>query len=438
MTFRELTIKSLIRMKAGQGYSNLVLDAALKNSTLERRDISRASMLFYGVLERELTLECCIAPLCSVKLKKLSPTVLYILKTAFFELLYTDTPDRAVLHEAVELTKKLGQPKASGLVNAVLRAFLRSDKAIPLPKSPWSAVLSAQYSVAEPTVKLLMEAYGREATDKFLASSHGGAPVFLRVNTTKTTADALMAQLAEHDIQTTHIDGIPNALKLTGNLGGDIRTTPAFVQGLFHVQDLACQLCVMALDPHPDMTVLDVCAAPGGKSFTAAQYMQNRGHLLSLELHPARVDLITKGAQRLGLDCIKADTADATVFDPDRGLFDRVLCDVPCSGLGVLRRKPDIRYKTPDTFADLPTIQRDILANSSRYVKAGGLLVYSTCTLNPAENEQVVELFLREHPEFTPHPLPHILGEGHMITLMNHNWDCDGFFIACMQRKEKP
>ncbi len=434
MTSRELCIKTLVRMKAGQGYSNLVLDSALKKSGLDPRDSAYASLLFYGVLERELTLECCIAPLCSTKLRKLSPAVLCILKTAVYELLYTDTPERAVLHQAVELTRKLKQPKASGLVNGVLRSFLRSEKAIPLPKGPHSARMSAEFSVAEQTVAMLIRAYGQEEVQKFLAASHGSAPIFLRVNTTKTTPQALQTELEKYEIQTTTLPELPNALRVVGGMGGDLRRTDPFLQGMFHVQDLASQLTIMALDPQPDMAVLDVCAAPGGKSFTAAQHMQNKGRLLSLELHPSRVELITKGALRLGLDCIKADAADASQFDPQRGQFDRVLCDVPCSGIGVLRRKPDIRYKTPDSFAELPTLQAEILNTSSRYVKSGGRLIYSTCTLNPAENEQVVQNFLRDNPQFSPHPLPAILGEEDCVTLLNHPLDCDGFFIAAMKR----
>ncbi|MBP0963448.1 MAG: 16S rRNA (cytosine(967)-C(5))-methyltransferase RsmB, partial [Oscillospiraceae bacterium] len=192
---------------------------------------------------------------------------------------------------------------------------------------------------------------------------------------------------------------------------------------------------VLSLDSKPGQRVLDVCVAPGGKTFTAAGLMENKGSLLALDLHPQRAELIAKGARRLGFDCVEAAANDATCFQPKLGLFDRILCDVPCSGIGVLRRKPEIRYKDPADFADLPAIQHKILEESAKYAAEGCRLVYSTCTLNPAENQQVAEAFLADHPDWQTGRLPAILGEGWQTTLMDTEWNCDGFFISVLEKK---
>ncbi|MBQ9109377.1 MAG: 16S rRNA (cytosine(967)-C(5))-methyltransferase RsmB [Oscillospiraceae bacterium] len=436
MTSRELCARCLIKMDTREGYSNLVLDAALKDCKLDQRDKAFASLLFYGVLERRITLDACLAPLCSTKLKKLAPAVRSVLQIAVYELLYTQTPAAAAVSQAVNTVRALGQPRAAGLVNGVLRSFLRSECKIPVPSSPQSARLSVENSVAEPLVRLLVKHYGTAATQRFLQCSGGPAPVYLRVNPTRTTAEELVSALAQEGVEAAPVEGIPGALVLTVGTGGDLRRLRAFEQGLFHVQDLASQLCVLALDPRPGMDVLDVCAAPGGKTFSAAGLMENKGRILANDLHPQRAELIAQGAKRLGFDCVRATSGDATLHRSELGLFQRVLCDVPCSGIGVLRRKPEIRYKDPADFADLPEIQHKILEASAKYVAEEGLLVYSTCTLNPAENQQVIEAFLANHPDWQPGRLPAPLGQGWHTTLMDTPWNCDGFFISVVERKK--
>ena len=224
-----------------------------------------------------------------------------------------------------------------------------------------------------------------------------------------------------------------NCLRVSGT--GDVTALPAFQEGLFHVQDKSSQLCVKALDARPGMRVLDICAAPGGKSFTAAQWMHGEGELLAMDLYRARAALVSEGAQRLGIGCITAKEGDASRYNSKLGLFDRVLCDAPCSGLGIIRRKPEIKYKNPEELGEIPQLQYSILSNSANYVKEGGILLYSTCTLNPAENEEVVARFLAEYPGFAPCRLPQSLGSaGHMVTLFPHQGDTDGFFISTMKR----
>ncbi|MBP0963524.1 MAG: 16S rRNA (cytosine(967)-C(5))-methyltransferase RsmB, partial [Oscillospiraceae bacterium] len=291
MTSRELCARCLVKMDTREGYSNLVLDAALKESKLEGRDKAFASLLFYGVLERRITLDACIAPLCTTKLKKLAPAVRAVLEMAVYELLYTQTPAAAAVSPAVDTVRALGQPKAAGLVNGVLRSFLRTECKIPVPSSPQSARLSVENSVAEPLARLLVKSYGTAEAEKFLQSCHGAAPVFLRANPTRTTTEKLVEALEAEGVAA-HTTDIPGCLVLAEGTGGDLRRLAAFEQGLFHVQDAASQLCVLALDPKPHQSVLDVCAAPGGKTFSAAGLMQNSGRIVAQDLHPQRAKLI--------------------------------------------------------------------------------------------------------------------------------------------------
>ena len=233
---------------------------------------------------------------------------------------------------------------------------------------------------------------------------------------------------------------LPDCLELSET--GSVSELAAFREGLLTIQDTASQLCAWAVGAKKGERIFDLCAAPGSKSFTVAQLMGDEGELLSFDLHPSRVELIRKGAERLGIRCIQAGAGDATKFRPELGLADRVLCDVPCSGLGIIRRKPEIRYKSEEELEGLPPIQLAILENGARYVKPGGTLVYSTCSLNRAENEEVVDRFLKTHPEFSPEPFPEtvrkVLGESCCRkTLMPMEGGFDGFFVARIKRREE-
>ncbi len=237
------------------------------------------------------------------------------------------------------------------------------------------------------------------------------------------------------------VAGFPDALQIS--YSGALEQCAAYAEGLFHVQDLSSQLCCAVLGAKPEETVFDLCAAPGGKSFTIAEQMENKGRLLAFDLHENRVRLIKKGASRLGLDCIRAAAADAKCFHDELGLADRVLCDVPCSGLGVIRRKPEIKYRNPADYAALPDVQYEILCNAARYVKPGGMLLYSTCTLSRAENNEVAERFLKEHTDFHAGKLPkykalagaEIIG-GFQATITPELFNGDGFFLALFGRGE--
>ena len=433
-TARQIAVEALGKVNGSKGYSNSVIDKALEQSGLDLRDAAFATALFYGVLERMLTLDHCIAGFSKTPVEKLTPQVREILRVSLYQILYMDSvPDSAAVNEAVNLTRVFRKESAGGFVNGVLRAFLRSGKRVPRMAGSRADQLSVQYSCPAWLVQLWLDSYGEENTEGILKTSLGRPPVYIRANTLKTTADALSSRLEEEGAVVRRDEMEENCLRVSGT--GDVTALPAFQEGLFHVQDKSSQLCVKALDARPGMRVLDICAAPGGKSFTAAQWMHGEGELLAMDLYRARAALVAEGAQRLGICCIAAKEGDASRYNSKLGLFDRVLCDAPCSGLGIIRRKPEIKYKNPEELGEIPQLQYNILSNSANYVKKGGILLYSTCTLNPGENEGVVERFLAEHRDFAPCRLPQSLGSsGHTVTLFPHQGDTDGFFISTMER----
>lgn len=416
--------RGLMEVFGSGGYSNIVLDHKLEQEDLSPQDRSFCAALFYGVIEQALALDYAIGKYSSIPVKKLSPGVLAALRCGFYQLLHMPSvPPSAAVNETVTITRQLGERRAAGFVNGVLRSFLRAGMAVPEPKDKLTA-LSVAYSIPAPLIQYWRKSYGQEMTLRILEGSRGPAPIFARVNTCRTTAAELTELLAGQGVQAEEA-GVKDALRLTAP--GSITRLPAFQEGLFHIQDLSSQLCAAAADPRPGMRVLDVCAAPGGKSFTMAQLMENQGELVCCDLHPHRVRLIEEGAARLGLNILRPMVQDATQYNPERGSFDRVLCDVVCSGYGILRRKPEIRYKPLETLDGIWLVQYNILETSAKYCKEGGRLVYSTCTLNPQENQQVVQRFLDAHREFR-------LVEP-MTTLVKGELDCDGFFYAVLERK---
>lgn len=434
---RLLCAKTLLRTLQSGSYGNLALQGALKKCDLSGADKALCTTLFQGTLERLLTVDACIAAHVRRSPEKLDPAVRCVLRCGIYELLYLRTPESAAVNLWTEAVKSMKMKSASSMVNAVLRSFLRSDKQIPLPKEK-TAAYAVRFSVPRPLIIQLLTEYGEENVLPFLEDCNGEPPIYIRRNPLCGEEADLPEALSA--FSPTAIPQIPYAYRLSRS--GALTDTEAFAKGMFHVQDLASQLCCMALDAQPDETILDVCAAPGGKTFTIAQQMQGRGKVFAYDLHEKRVQLIAKGAERLGLHNVIPRTGDAAKPAEDRPMADRVLCDVPCSGYGVMRRKPEVRYKSAEEVAGLPPIQRAILEASANGVKPGGVLVYSTCTLSKAENEAVVRDFLDKHPAFSLE-LPwqpaswneHIAAE--MTTLFPHMLGSDGFFLAKLRRREE-
>ena len=431
----------LIKTEKG-AYSNLALDGALRNGDLSAAEKRFASRLFYGVTERKLTLDYILGIYGKKPVKKLDLEVLTALRMGLYQMLYCDgIPDSAAVNESVNLVRAAGKSSAAGYVNAVLRNIIRNGAAYELPKDMIKR-LSAEYSCNEDIVRLLCGAYPREAVISLLASSFETSDLTVRVNTLKISADELAEKFTEAGAENVRFPDIGilggKCLIAEGISGTAVNELRMYKDGLFHVQDISSQLCCEALAPKPGDTVIDLCAAPGGKTFTISELMDGRGVIYAGELHKKRADIIANGAARLGLENITAYEGNAAVFDEKLPQADKVLCDVPCSGLGVMRGKPEIKYKDVSDLSQLCGIQRRILGNASRYVKPGGVLVYSTCTLNPAENRCITEEFLNEHSDFEGEPFLEQLGKpfgGHSAEIFPGDFGSDGFYICRMRRK---
>ena len=432
---REAVYKGLLRMQQG-AYSNLLLDSLLSELD-DGRERQFAAQLFYGVLERDVTIRWMIRCLTGNPEKKLDNEVVAALSIALYQIKWMDSvPDSAAVNESVNLIRHSKKKSAAGFVNGVLRSFLRKGGQLPLPENPMQRA-EVEYAMPRWILEIWKRDYGMDTALRLAESCLGRPPIQLRVNTLMTDHEAVMAELAGEGIKVSPHPLLHDCLTVseTGSLG----RLAAIREGRCYVQDAASQLCAQAVDPQPGETILDLCAAPGSKSFTMAQLMRDKGQLLSFDLHPHRAQLIADGAQRLGIHCIQAGTGDAAKFNPALPAVDRVLCDVPCAGLGVIRRKPEIRRKSPEEIARLPEIQLNILHNAANYLRPGGILVYSTCSLNKDENDRVAAAFLAAHPDFTPSALPDVFGQlendGYTVTLMPQMGGYDGFYIARFSKR---
>ena len=437
---RETAVLALAACEKQGAWSDGYLKHAIREGGLDRRDGALCTRLCYGVLQNKLLLDWRLARVCSIRLEKLDLKVLCDLRVAAYQILFLDKiPPSAAVNEAVELAKKHGRsPRAAGLVNGVLRALLR-EEGPEVRGEDEIDTLSIQYSHPRWLVEEFAGLLGMEGARALLQADNEQPPITAQVNPLKTTAEELAEELRGGGAEVRPHPWLPDCLLFTG--AGDLERLDAFRRGEFYVQDAASRLAVMAANPQPGQRVLDCCAAPGGKSFACAIRMEGGGEVISCDLHPHKKKLIQAGADRLGLRNITPMTADGKVFCPEwENAFDRVLVDAPCSGLGVIRKKPDIRYKDPEPLKDLPRVQRAILDNAARYVRPGGTLVYSTCTLLRRENEEVALGFLSDHPGFRAEGfrLPEYVGDARtgMLTLWPHRQGTDGFFISKFRKEE--
>lgn len=431
---RQTAFEALLRVHRDGAYSNLAIDSMLnENTSLDDRDRAFVCAIVYGTLDRQIVIDYNLGLYLNQPAHKLKPELRTILRMGAYQVLFLDkVPVSAAVNESVKLAKENKSAFAASLVNAVLRRV--ADNGLRLPDESVNRLtyLSMRYSCPEWILSLWIDAYGEDNAVSLAQCALEAPPIVIRVNTLKTTPDELIWTLAEEGAVAEKTDLCENALVVTS--GGAIERLDAYKNGLFHVQDIASQLCCKALGAKPGETVFDLCAAPGGKTFTIGQLMNNEGKIAAFDVYQSRVELIKSGAQRLGESIVDTAFSDASIYNANYGMADRVLCDVPCSGLGIIRRKPEIRYKTREDIDNLPDLQYRILCTAMRYVKTGGTLMYSTCTLNPAENSQVCDRFLAEHPQFSAvTPLPElersVPGENY-LTLMPHIHSTDGFFLA--------
>ena len=433
MNARTTALSALIAIRRQNAWADGALKEYTARDRLGRRDAALAARLLYGVVQNRLLLDFYLAQIVSIPLAKLQPVVLDILRLGAYQILFLDKiPVSAAVNEAVEQAKVYANRRAAGLVNGVLRALDRKKDALDQPED-----LATAYSHPQPLVDCLRASFDDKTLKAFLAADNDIPKTALQVNPLKTTPEQVAAALEEAGIACEPHPWLPGCFLVSGT--GNLEALPLFQSGAVYVQDPAAKLAVLASGAAPGMCVLDCCAAPGGKSFAAAMQMANTGDILSCDLHAHKISLIEKNASRLGISIIRAQTRSAAEFEPAlERQFDLVIADVPCSGLGVIRKKPDIRYKPLDAIERLPEVQRAILENVSQYVKPGGTILYSTCTVRKEENEAVALAFLQTHPDFSLEPFPVPAGldlpnEG-CATLLPQKHEADGFFI-CKLRK---
>ncbi len=433
MNLREIALSLLLEYEASGKYVNLSLSShRLDALSPEERGI--VTSLLYTTVEQRITYDYYIAALAARPTEKIEPYTLAVLRLGACQIVTMEKiPDFAAVNETVKLGRNKGE---RAFINGVLRAIVRAKEKGELPLPPKGKIaryLSVKYSFPQPLVRHFIFLFGIDGCEALLAYYNDSTTTDITVNTAKTTREALLSALAERGIPAeAHADST-----LTVRLGGsyDPRRLPGFAEGHFFVQDAASAISALALGTEKGDKVVDTCAAPGGKSFAAATLAGEEGSVLSLDLHESKLSLIRSGAERLGLSNIRVESCDATHPRVELfGTFDRLICDCPCSGLGVLGKKADMRYRSLDEIDALPELQYSILSASVGYLKVGGTLVYSTCTLNPKENEEVVERFLSEHPEFrtVDFKVGSLASVGGMLTTYPHIHKMDGFFISKM------
>lgn len=431
---REAAVFALERTRRDGAWSSALSDAMKTKYDLDSRSLSLAVSISLGVLQSTALLDYYI-DLNSKSASKIEPKVRDIMRSGAYQLIFMDKiPASAAVNESVALCKKLGYSRASGFCNAVLRKIASSADKLPEPPGKGTAqYLSVKYSHPQQLAQYIVDRRGYDAAEAFLAADNTIPDTCLQVNTLKITPDELMARLLAESIPCSMHPWLPNCIVTAGS----VSSMPGFDEGLFYVQDPAAKCAVLAAALEPGMYVLDSCAAPGGKSFAAAIAMRNEGSIDSCDLHDKKIRLISEGAQRLGISCINAFLHDAR--EPFYRQYDAIIADVPCSGYGVIRKKPEIRYKPLEDSASMPAIQAAILENLSQYVKPGGVIVYSTCTVLERENEDVVKAFLRAHAEFSAEgftlPNGETAADGY-TTFWPDIHGTDGFFVSKLRRNK--
>lgn len=421
---RQAALDAVALLRRGT-FSSEALDAAISGSKLDRRDAALCERIVRGTVQNLAYIDYVIGLWSKTPVKRLESRVLDILRISVCQLLYLDrVPARAAVSEAVELCRASGKARAAGLVNGVLRRVSEHRDDIPeVPGRGSEAYLAVRYSHPEALVHEFVARRGYDGAEALLAANNTEPPITVQTNTLKTTPEALL-----NAIQELGVDVEPGICAGSYDLSGagDVKALPGYDEGLFYVQDAAARLAVEAAAPGRGMRVLDACSAPGGKSFAAAMLMQGEGEILACDLKEKRLKRVDEGAKRLGIDIIETAVMDArTPGEELRGAFDVVIADAPCSGLGVIRRKPEIRFKSASEIESLPEIQLAILKGLAPCVKPGGVLMYSTCTLLERENEGVVRAFMDGNREFT------VTEER---TLWPDTDKTDGFFICRMVR----
>lgn len=435
MNIRQIALRILDEYEAGGKYINLSLSSHTTD-VLTREERAQLTALLYTAVERKLTYDYYICALSGRSESSIDPHTKNILRLGLCQLIdMSSVPDFAAVNESVKLARSKGE---RAFVNGILRAASREKNALPMPPEAknYKRYLSVKHSFPLAVVKHFDSLYGREATEKIFEFYNSEKYTDITVNTVKISVNEYLKCLENAGFSATASPDVPHSLRIEASVNPE--RLPGFADGHFFVQDRASAVSSMALSPVSDGVTLDVCSAPGGKSFASAILSGDTGRIYSFDLHESKLSLIESGAERLGLNSISASERDALTPDESLiGIADRVICDVPCSGLGVLGKKPDLRYKDTSLLTELPPLQLDILTASARYLKNGGELLYSTCTLNPLENEQVVAKFLENNPSFalTDFAVGSLKSTDGMLYMLPHIHGTDGFFMAKITKR---
>ena len=442
MTAREAAFKVLGGYRRGGALPGVALGGMSKELTPP--DAALAMRIVNGVLQNAALIDYYISSFSSIKLKKIEPRVLDILRLSIYQLAFmTKIPHSAAVDEGVKLASVNANPRAAGFVNALLRKAADASGKMSLPQvaaDSAAQILSIKYSHPEWLVKEFIASFGEDSAEALLRANNADSlPVTAQVNTLLASAEDVIRELENDGVTARRHEWLDACVEMSAT--GDMTRLSSFKKGHIYIQDAAARLAVHAASPEPGMFVIDGCAAPGGKSFAAAVMMKNTGKIAAFDLTQDKAGRISDGANRLKLEIVSAEIRDAAAPAADHaGKADIVIADVPCSGFGVIRKKPEIRYKTEQSVSGLPDIQKSLLQSLSAYVKPGGVLLYSTCSLLERENEAVTGWFVGCNDDFRKEEfeLPHIgrITSGE-CTLLPHIHGTDGFYI-CKMRRDAP
>lgn len=441
---RQLAFLILRDIDRRDSYTDVAIDRALQKHPLSPPDRRFCTELVYGVIRRQRTLDCLIEHLGDRPIGKQPPDLRRIVQLGLYQLRYLDqVPVSAAVNTSVDLAKANGLKGLSKVVNGMLRRYQRAEEQGKNILDQEKISLGEQYSFPDWLMELLEQTWGKAETESLCAYFNQNPSLDLRINPLKTNRAEVAQSLAELNLTTTAMAGLPQGLRLGGKTGA-ITQLPGFAEGWWTVQDASAQWVAQILNPQPEETIFDVCAAPGGKTTHIAELMRDQGQIYAGDRHGWRLQKLAVTQQRLGLTSIKTWEGDLTQpgVKPPVELVDRALLDVPCSGLGTLHRNPDLRWRqTPATIATLLPLQQALLKAIAPLVKSGGTLVYSTCTLNPAENEAQIERFLQDHEDWRSEPFEWTSPQGQtnsvtsgMLTILPHHHHQDGFFIANLKK----
>ncbi len=434
MTAREAALSALAANRRSAAWSDAYLNAVFEKENMEARERALATRLCACVLQNRMLIDNCLEGFVKAGLKKLQPEVLDVLRLSAAQLLFFDRiPASAAVNEGVKLARNAANKGAAGLVNAVLRRVAENKDKLAWPAEPW-----LKYSHTKEWYDYFSRLIGEEKTLLLMRSDNSSPPVTLIVNPLLSAREAVLSELKAEGLPVSAHPWLDMAILL--DRAGQLNDIAAFRDGRVYVQDAAAALAVIAASPRAGEKVLDACAAPGGKSFLAAMLMKNEGEIISCDVHANKLSRLDKGAERLGISVIKSRHMDAAKHASEfENGFDLVLADVPCSGMGVIRKKPEIRYKSFSELGGLPETQLKILKNLSSYVKPGGRLLYSTCTLIRSENEELTAAFLKDNTDFEREsftlPEPVGLCETGERTLWPFEFETDGFYICLLRKK---